>query len=118
MPNPQPKLKEKLYYVPRAVFVPVALGIAAIWLAWANDSPWPLAALPFIFLGSLCAAPNHNLVDGFLAFVAMALGMIVANYQKELGSAIGVGTFSSWFLSGIEKRIRATPVDDDRGQPD
>jgi len=95
------------------MFVPVALCVVVIWFGWINDSPWPLLALPFIFLGSLCAAPNHNLVNGFLALVAMAIGLWVASFHKEIGSAIFGGTFSSWFLSGLEMRIRATPVDDD-----
>lgn len=52
------------YLIPRAVFVPAALGIFALSLVWLNSPLW-LLSLPFIYLGSICAAPNLNLADGF-----------------------------------------------------
>src|SRR5579871_6418161 len=96
--------------LPRAIFVPALLCIGAGLISIASG--WALLAIPFILLGSFCAAPNFNLADGLLAIVAVAVGMIVVHFQSDAGTAIVVGTASSWFLSGIEKQYRARPLDD------
>ena len=97
------------YRVHRAIYVPLLLAIGAAWLAIAVN-PWALLAIPFIVLGSMCAAPNLNLADGFLAVFAMVLEMVAANYFRDAGSAVFLGTFASWVLGSIEKRLRATPI--------
>jgi hypothetical protein len=38
--------------------------------------------------------------------------MIVVHFQSDAGTAIVVGTASSWFLSCIEKQYRGRPLDD------
>ena len=105
-------MKPKHYVVPRAVFVPTGLALGAAGLAW-MISPWCLLAMPFIYLGSVCAAPNLNLADGFLAMVTIALGFALTSVHKEAGEAVVLGTWVSWFFSAVEKRIRAVPAYDD-----
>ena len=75
------------YRVHRAIYVPLLLAIGAAWLAIAVN-PWALLAIPFIVLGSMCAAPNLNLADGFLAIFAMVLGLVAANCFRDAGSAV------------------------------
>ena len=108
-------VKPTSYRVPLAVIAPVVLVVATVFLAIAV-SPWSLVAVPFILLGSLCAAPNMNLANGLLAIVAILLGIGVAYLHREVGSAIVLGTVASWFLSSLEKRWRAIPVYDDSSQ--
>jgi len=50
-------MNERIYLIPPAVFAPITLTVAAI-VACFFVSWWFLAALPFIWLGSICAAPN------------------------------------------------------------
>ena len=99
------------YRVEPAIFAPIVLTIAAIFLA--AGTLWSLAAIPFIFLGSICAAPNFNLANGCLAWVAILVGFGVMLLHRELGGAIFVGTATSWLLSGIEKRLRMKPLFED-----
>ena len=97
------------YKIRSAIIVPISLSFGAVYFA-VTSSAWTLVALPFIFLGSLCAAPNFNLADGFLAIVASIAGLVVAVYFQDIGNSIFLGTIVSWFLSSIEKRQRAVPV--------
>ena len=102
-------MKPVVYRVPRAIVVPVLLGMFAVFIA-AVSSLWALLALPFILLGSLCAAPNMNLANGFLVMVSIALALVVGHFQSQAGGAIFAGVVASWFFSSIEKRLRARPV--------
>jgi hypothetical protein len=95
--------------VPPAIAAPILLACVAIALA-ISDTLWFLLALPFIYLGSVCAAPNLNLADGFPAIVAVFLGLIVTLFKLESGAAIAGGTTASLLLSALEKRLRAKPV--------
>ncbi|MDR2637643.1 MAG: hypothetical protein LBB55_04830 [Zoogloeaceae bacterium] len=97
-----------LFRVPCAVFVPASLCAGALALA-VGGSLWWLLALPFVVLGSFCAAPNLNLADGFLALVAVVVGIVVSCFHAEAGIIIIVGTSASWVLSSIEKLVRAVP---------
>jgi hypothetical protein len=74
---------------------------------------WALAALPFIILGSLCAAPNLNLANGILVLLCVVVGLVVAHFHRELGTWIFMGAGISWLLSSIEKRVRAVRLDSD-----
>jgi hypothetical protein len=76
------------------------------------DSWWWLTALPFIYLGSICAQPNLNLADGCLAYVAMLVGFGTVLWFKPLGLAIAAGAMAGFYLSAIEKRVRMRPVPD------
>jgi len=96
------------YRVYPAVFAPSFAAICAVILACTVNA-WLLLALPFIYLGSICAAPNGNLANGCLSVVAVFAGFAVYHFQKEAGMAVIGGTSLSWFLSCIEKRIRAKP---------
>lgn len=97
-------------FVPRAVLVPSLLSVVAVGGAFL-DTWWWLASLPFIWLGSICAAPNLNLVNGCLAYVAIAVGFGVTAYFRPLGLAILGGACGGYFLSSIEKGVRERPVD-------
>jgi hypothetical protein len=93
--------------ISRSIFVPILLSLATAWLS-ATSTAWALIAIPFIVLGSLCAAPNLNLADGFLVLVSAALGLVVSRYQRDIGGAILLGSVLSWFLSSQEIRVTAT----------
>jgi hypothetical protein len=95
--------------VRRAVIAPVVLAIAALWIAF-EVSAWAALALPFVVLGSLCAAPFLVLMDALPVLLAVALSAFVAHYHQEAGASIFLGTIVSWVLSSIEKRVRAVTV--------
>lgn len=95
----------QIHTVRPAVFAPVFLSLAAIgaaaWQSW-----WLLAALPFIWLGSVCAQPNLNLADGCQAYLAVIAGVLICVWFKWPGMAVWVGTMSGYLLSAVEKRLR------------
>jgi hypothetical protein len=101
----------RAYIIRPAVFAPVGLSVVAIVLA-VQDSWWFLAALPFIWLGSVCAQPNLNLANGALAYLAMIVGAVLAVWFRPLGIAILSGAISGFYVSAIEKRIRMRPAPD------
>ncbi|HEX5243591.1 MAG TPA: hypothetical protein VFW23_10060 [Tepidisphaeraceae bacterium] len=90
----------------------MALSVVAV-VVGIRDSHWFFAALPFIWLGSICAAPNMNLAEGCLAYLAMILGYALLWVNKPLAIAILNGAISGFYLSAIEKRLRARPVPED-----
>jgi hypothetical protein len=99
-----------VYVVRPAVFVPTALSVVAL-VASLMFSRWCILSIPFIWLGAICAAPNLNLADGCLAYVAMIVGFMVAVFFKPpVGEAIIVGTLCSYYMSVGEKNLRARPV--------
>lgn len=104
-------MSPRAYLVRPAVFVPVVLSAVAIaaaaWVSW-----WFLVAVPFVWLGLICAQPNLNLADGYLACVAIIAGLAVLPFFRPVGLAIVVGTMSGLFASAFEKRIRMRPVPD------
>lgn len=99
------------YIIRPAVFAPAVLSVIAVVLA-VRDSWWFLAALPVIWLGSVCAQPNLNLADGCLTYLAMIVGAIVTAWFRPLGIAILSGAFSGFIASAIKKRIRMRPAPD------
>ena len=99
----------QLYYIRPAVYAPAILAAFAIGLALVL-SWWWLAALPFIFLGSVCAQPNMNFTDGFLAHLAMLIGLIVLTFCPPAGIAVFSGTLLSYVASVIEKKLRMRPA--------
>jgi hypothetical protein len=99
---------QRLFFIPMPVWVPGVLSLLA--LGGAYFSLWFLLALPFVWLGAICSAPNFNLADGCLAVVAMAVGFVVAFFWPP-GFIISVSTFVSWFLCAFERGVRARPVD-------
>jgi hypothetical protein len=104
-------MKPRAYIVRPAVFAPAVLSVVAVAFA-IQDSWWFLAALPFIWLGSVCAQPNLNLANGCLAYLAMLVGIGVTALFRPLGIAILAGAFSGFYVSAIEKRIRMRPAPD------
>jgi hypothetical protein len=103
-------MKPRVYIVRPAVFAPlilsaVAAGVAIQW-SW-----WFLVALPFIWLGSICASPNLNGADGCFAYVAMFVGFAVLPFFRPLGEPVITGTALGFYVSAIEKwaRMRAVP---------
>lgn len=117
MPDPAPKQPQSgpdassvlCYCVPPAIFAPSVLAIVFIALA-RQLSWWFLIALPFVYLGSICAQPNLNLADGCLAYLAMILGFILLAFFKPVGIPILLGTVSSYYASAVEKWMRMRPV--------
>jgi hypothetical protein len=103
---------QKIYRIYPAKVAPIIVAVVAICLCF-SVTPWAFIALPFIYLGSICAAPNLNLADGFLVLISMILGLVVAFFEKEIGFIIIVGVASSWLLSAIEKTITAKPIEDE-----
>ena len=98
------------YYIVRpAIFAPAILAVAAIVAAF-RDSWWFLAALPFIYLGSICAQPNLNLANGCLAYLAMLVGFATLASFRPLGLAILAGAMSGFYVSALEKWIRMRPA--------
>ena len=101
----------RAYIVRPAVFAPAILSVAALIFS-VRESWWFLAALPFIWLGSVCAQPNLNLADGCLAYLTMIVGIAVTALHRPLGIAILAGAISGFYVSAIEKRIRMRPAPD------
>jgi hypothetical protein len=101
----------RLYIIRPAIFAPSILSVIAVCVA-VQQSWWYLASLPFIWLGSVCAQPNLNLANGCLAYLAMIVGFVVAALFQPLGLAIIAGAMSGFYVSAIEKRIRARPAPD------
>lgn len=103
---------QKIYRIYPAKIAPIAVGAVAVYVGLAV-TPWAFIALPFVYLGSICAAPNLNLADGFLVLVSTVVGAGVTFFEKEIGVIIIVGVVSSWILSAIEKTITAKPIEND-----
>jgi uncharacterized membrane protein YwzB len=91
------------------MFAPAVLAVIAVIVA-VRESWWALAALPFIWLGSICAQPNLNLANGCLAYVAMVVGFAVTAFFRPLGFAILGGAMSGFYVSAVEKWIRMRPA--------
>src|SRR5512133_1940316 len=102
-------MTQRVYMVRPAVVAPALLGVIAFIVA-VRESWWALAALPFIYLGSICAQPNLNLANGCLAYVAMIVGFAVTALFRPLGFAILGGAMSGFYVSALEKWIRMRPV--------
>jgi hypothetical protein len=104
-------MSPRAYIVRPAVFVPVVLSafaiVVAAWVSW-----WFLVAVPFVWLGSICAQPNLNLADGCLAYVTIIVGLAVLPFFRPVGLAIVVGTISGLYASAVEKGIRMRPAPD------
>ena len=102
----------KTYSIPPAKIAPITLAAFAICLGIVF-TPWMFAALPFIYLGSICASPNFNLADGFLVLISIIFGVGVLLLKKDIGLIIIISVSSSWILSAIEKAITAKPQKED-----
>jgi hypothetical protein len=100
---------QKIYRIYPAKVAPISLALLATYLGFAL-SPWTFIAIPFIYIGSICATPSLNLVNGFFVLVSVALGFGVALIKKEIGIIIILGATSSWILSAIEKAITAKEI--------
>ena len=98
-------MSQRIYIVRPAIFAPAILTVVAIVFS-VQESWWLLASLPFIWLGSVCAQPNLNLVNGCLAYLAMLVGFGVLALFRPLGIAIVAGAMSGFYVSAIEKMIR------------
>jgi hypothetical protein len=102
-------MKQRYYIVRPAIFAPAILAVVAIAAAF-HDSWWFMAALPFNYLGSVCAQPNLNLANGCLAYLAMLVGLATLAFFRPLGLAILVGAMSGFYVSALEKLIRMRPA--------
>ncbi|WP_169980787.1 hypothetical protein [Tautonia rosea] len=100
------------YLIPPAVVAPVVLSGVAI-VATFVVSIWSLVALPFVWLGARCAAPNLNLANGCLAYVAIFVGFLLSSWHEPRGLAITFGAIAGYSGGVIEKRLRMRPYSGD-----
>ena len=106
-------MKTTWYKVYQAIVAPLLLAITSL-----TRTGWAFLSLPFIYLGSICAAPNMNLANGFLARLAMLLGLAGTQTNPAIGLPIFFGTSASWLLSSLEMCIRAQPLKDGEADAD
>ena len=108
-------MAQRFHVVTQVVLTPVILTILAVgfgfFLSW-----WFLVAIPFIWLGAFCSAPNMNLADGCLAQIAIVGGFVLWLFFKPLGLAIFAGAASSYYISSFEKLFRVRPANEDTEQ--
>ena len=83
-------IAERAYIVRPAIFAPSLLSLTAIAMCF-RESLWCLASLPFIWLSSVCAQPNLNLVNGCLAYVSIIVGYGLMLVYTPLGYPILAG---------------------------
>ena len=100
---------EQLYRVYAAVIAPGVLSLAALVAAF-SVTAWWLVAIPFIWLGSMCAQPNLNLVDGCLTYLSASVALIVLGFHPASGIAILAGVVAGYIFGFIEKMMRMHPV--------
>ena len=98
------------YEIRPAIVAPILLAVAAVLMAL-PDSVWWLLAIPFVFLGSICAQPNLNAADGCLAYVSAVAGMVLTVFHEPSGYSIVCGVVSSFYLSALEKFLRAERIE-------
>jgi hypothetical protein len=78
-----------IYYEIRAsVFVPALLTIGVVACSVFVHNYLLLTAIPFTALGSVCAAPNLNLADGFLVIVAFVVNRFDWFAARPIGEII------------------------------
>jgi len=102
---------ERVYFVPPAIITPVELTAAATVCGLAL-TPWWLASIPFIWLGSICGQPNLNMADGCLAWLTIVVGLFLFAAVPPLATSIVFGTLSGLVASAMEKAARARPASD------
>jgi hypothetical protein len=107
-----PDTPQQWYRIYPAIFAPALLALAAL-VAALVVSWWWLAAVPFIWLGSICAQPNLNLADGCLTYLSVGAALIVLRFHPPLGHAIWVGAVTGYAFAFAEKMIRMRPVTED-----
>lgn len=78
-------------------FVLVFLEGIAVWLGLAC-TPWAYLAIPAIFVGVWCSAPNFNLANGCLAWIVILAGGILSVFHPLSGAAIYLGAGCAWFI--------------------
>lgn len=88
-------------------FLTLGALFAAITVTW-----WWIAAIPFIWLGSICAQPNLNLADGCLTYLSVGAALIVMPFHPPLGLAIMAGAIAGYLFGFAEKLIRTNPIND------
>lgn len=103
--------KPILYYqVRRPLKVPLSLTVI-VFVCAPLIASWVLLAIPFIWLGAICAAPNLNLVDGWLAWVALLFGVTLFHFhQPNAGIPIVLGTGISYIFSSFQMYTTAVPI--------
>jgi hypothetical protein len=91
----------RVYIIRPAIFVPAILSLIAA-ISFAQCYWWYLSAIPFIWLRSICAQPNPNVVSGALAFVAALSGGVVFAFFKPLGGR----SFRVRFSASCHRHLR------------
>ncbi len=104
-----PDAPQQWYRVYPAIVAPASLALAAL-VAAITVTWWWLAAIPFIWLGSICAQPNLNLADGCLTYLSIGAALIVLRFHPPLGHAILVGAIAGYVFAFAEKMIRMHPI--------
>jgi len=114
LPLPVPPQQDWLIIYP-AWFAPIGLSLVAI-VAGVIWSWWWLVAIPFVWLGSICAAPNLNLADGCLSYLAAGAAFIILRYHPPLGQAILTGVIAGYAAGFAEKMITKKPAPKDEAK--
>lgn len=86
----------KTIFNPLPIVLLVLEGIAA-WLG-VSLTPWAFLAMPAIFVGVWCSAPNFNLANGCLAWIVILAGAILSGFHPLSGAAIYLGAGCAWFI--------------------
>lgn len=102
-------MSQPLYTVRPAWFAPLGLTVAAAALV-ATTSPWYLVSIPVIWLSSLCARPNLNLVDGYWAYLAIAAGFVLVPVYGIVGYVVLFGAIGGLYGAAFEKWLYMKPV--------
>lgn len=89
----------------QTIFTPFILTVIAVGMGFCW-SWWSLVAVPFVWLGAFCSAPNLNLIDGCLPNVAILIGTVLIVFVGPLGIAITAGATLGYYLSSLEKAYR------------
>ena len=103
---------QQWYRIYPAIMAPALLTLAAL-VAAITVSWWWLAAIPFIWLGSICAQPNLNLAAGCLTYLSVGAALVVLRFHASLGHAIWVGAVTGYVFAFAEKMIRMRPITED-----
>ncbi|MDD2238208.1 MAG: hypothetical protein PHG65_13470 [Kiritimatiellae bacterium] len=105
--------EQNVIMVRRARVVPILLAVAAVTMG-ITQSAWWFLSVPLVAVGWMCAAPNLNLADGMLAYLAIFTGFILLKFHEQSGLAVLAGAAVSFYLCAIEMRVTAKPYDPDR----
>jgi hypothetical protein len=91
----------------RTLFAPYLIFIMVIGAAFWQHEWWLLIAIPLIYLGWICSAPNLNLANGCLPNLLWAIGLIAFCVFREIPLLVIPGIcWATWLASSLEVVLR------------